>query len=81
VGPSAGLDGSVASEGGANTTAVLEIDEGNVPDVIGIEVVAVAVVSEALTGGLMAGFGFCPGARRTGAKARLADHPLWPEKG
>jgi len=54
--------------GGANTTAVLDI-------------VAVVDIPEAVTAPTgsrdAVGLAFCAGLRRIGAKAKLADHPMY----
>lgn len=58
--------------GGAKTTAVLEITAGD--DIVAVDACAWAMAAP--TGRRAAvGFGFGGGFRRTGAKARLADHP------
>lgn len=58
--------------GGAKTTAVLEI----VGMAAEVDAVEIAVATAAPTGNRgAAGLAFCAVLRRTGAKARLADHP------
>lgn len=61
-------------DGGAKTTAVLEmVADGAVGAAAAVIVAATAAPTGSLGGG---GLAFCATLRRIGAKARLADHPL-----
>lgn len=64
-----GFAGSI-NDGGANTTAVLEMVA---LEIVGPEATEVATAPTGRRGAV--GLIFCAAFRRIGAKARLADHP------
>ena len=71
-GVAAGVETCSTNLGGAKTTAVLDIVAEDVDDPIDVD----AGVTAAPTGSRgAANLAFCTGLRRTGANARLADHP------
>ena len=68
----AGVEAGSTSVGGAKITAVLDMAAEDVDSPVDVDAEATA----APTGRRgAAGLAFCAGLRRTGAKARLADHP------